>query len=196
MTSRIRVNILSGGGQNVDTKIPGNGYRLVWCDKNSPKTELHTSFKLNAEKGVVTLTTPDGSYTEKICYKEVLPTQTIGRFPNGGNDVYLFNSPTPGKANRLTSYVKKVSETEDSITNIDSINTNSILSAYYRNGIVNVKSNCEDNVVRIMNIQGFCIATEKFSFYYNIDMNKEPKGVYIVTINSQDGASYTMKFVK
>ena len=87
------------------TIIPPYGYLVVWCDKLDPESQLHTSFKLGAEDGGdVLLTASDDSWSDRLSYDEHKSDETVGRYPDGGDMVYIMNVPTIGKANMISSY--------------------------------------------------------------------------------------------
>ena len=102
-TTPTKYQITSGGSQ-ASTIIPPHGHLLIWCDKLSPNKELHASFKLGAEGDELTLMAADKSWTDHFTYPEHDGNQSVGRYPDGCNDIYLFNIPTIGKDNRMTSY--------------------------------------------------------------------------------------------
>ncbi|MBQ1667187.1 MAG: lamin tail domain-containing protein, partial [Prevotella sp.] len=95
---------ITSGGSQASTIIPPHGHLLIWCDKLSPNKELHASFKLGAEGDELTLMAADKSWTDHFTYPEHDGNQSVGRYPDGCNDIYLFNVPTIGKDNRMTSY--------------------------------------------------------------------------------------------
>ena len=109
-TTPTKYQITSEGSQ-ANTIIPPHGHLLIWCDKLSPNKELHASFKLGAEGDELTLMAADKSWTDHFTYPEHDGNQSVGRYPDGCNDIYLFNVPTIGKDNRMTSYA--VAQEED-----------------------------------------------------------------------------------
>ena len=93
----------------INTVIPAHGYLIVWCDKLEPQSQLHASFKLAAEGGDVLLTAEDESWSDKLSYtsqdgSEMKSDETVGRYPDGSNNVYVMNVPTIGQANLYSSY--------------------------------------------------------------------------------------------
>ena len=94
----------------VETIILPHDYLIVWCDKLEPQTQLHASFKLAAEGGDVLLTADDQSWTSRLTYAAHNGDQTVGRYPDGGSDVYVMNIPTIAKANVMSSYATIVEQ--------------------------------------------------------------------------------------
>ena len=97
------------------TIIPPYGYLVVWCDKLQPVSQLHTSFKLGAEGGDVLLTAQDDSWSDRLFYDEHKGDETVGRYPDGGDMVYIMNNPTIEKANMISSYAIPVIQPEPEI---------------------------------------------------------------------------------
>lgn len=83
------------------TVIPANGYLIIWCDKDAGY-QLHSTFKLeNNESGCVVLTSADESWTDTLRYSHHSRFQSVGLYPDGGSDTYIFNQPTISKSNNL-----------------------------------------------------------------------------------------------
>ncbi|MBN4081531.1 CotH kinase family protein [bacterium AH-315-C07] len=65
-----------------DTTIDGNGYIIIWADKDSTQSGLHANFKISASGEAVFL-----SYATSIRSEVMFSTQTAdisyGRYPNG-----------------------------------------------------------------------------------------------------------------
>lgn len=88
----------------VNTIIPAHGYLVVWCDKLDKLddlTQLHTSFKLDAGGGDVLLTASDLSWTNTLSYPQHNGWHSVGRFPDGAENIYMFAMPSISKTNRL-----------------------------------------------------------------------------------------------
>ncbi len=100
----------SATGTAVSTTIPAHGYLVVWCDKESSLSQLHASFKLANEGGEILLTAADESWTDHFTYAAHTSDQTVGRYPDGSNQVYVMNVPTIEKANIFSSYAVNVEQ--------------------------------------------------------------------------------------
>lgn len=92
------------------TTIPAHGYLIIWCDKLEPLSQLHASFKLDADGGCVILTAADESWSDRLYYAAHTSDQTVGRYPDGSNQAYLMNVPTIAKANLFSSYAVSVEQ--------------------------------------------------------------------------------------
>ena len=92
------------------TIIPAHGYLIIWCDKLDQQSQLHASFKLDADGGDVLLTAADESWTDRFTYTAMKADETAGRYPDGAADVYVTNVPTIGLANLTSSYAVAVEQ--------------------------------------------------------------------------------------
>lgn len=87
--------------------IPAHGHKIIWADKKNGKTDLHCNFKLaNDSNSVVTLTAADGSWSDVLSYHPQTGRQSVGRFPDGGENIYLFDIPSIGRQNLITTFAK------------------------------------------------------------------------------------------
>jgi len=84
------------------TKIPAEGYLLVWADENTTATPgLHASFKLAAEGEQIFLTDTDANHNatlDAVVFGEQQRNRSYGRSAADA-DVWLIMNPTPGLAN-------------------------------------------------------------------------------------------------
>lgn len=95
---------ISKGNSQASTIIPAKGHKIVWCDKREPKSQLHASFKLAAEGGAVMIMAADQSWADTLHYTVHDGNQTVGRFPDGADSVYVMDVPTIESTNILSSY--------------------------------------------------------------------------------------------
>ena len=96
----------------VETIISPHDYLIIWCDKLEPKSQIHSSFKLDAEGGDVILTADDQSWCNVLTYTAHHGDQTVGRYPDGCQNVYVMNAPTIAKSNIISTYAVKISGNE------------------------------------------------------------------------------------
>ncbi len=98
------------------TIIPARGYLVVWADKLASATQLHTGFKLANEDAVVTVHSSEefetnnatyfaahpemSGFGDVLTYTAHLYNQSVGRYPDGGNAIYLMQGPSIGGTNR------------------------------------------------------------------------------------------------
>lgn len=86
----------------VNTVITAHGYKVVWCDDRPSLTQLHVPFKLeNADDAFVSITSPDGEWTDSLRYLAQSRWETFGRYSDGGTELALFTRPTIEQANSV-----------------------------------------------------------------------------------------------
>ena len=96
---------ITAAGSQATTRIAPYGHLLVWCDNRQPLTELHADFKLAAEGGMVSLTSPDAVSSSVLYYPPHTGMESVARFPDGATEICVTNIPTIGYTNRRTSYL-------------------------------------------------------------------------------------------
>ena len=102
-------------GEN--TLIAPHGYRIVWCDNNEPLDQLHASFKLaNADSAFVSIQAADGSWTDSLHYQAQRRWQTFGRYPDGADQVALFDRITIEQPNHILTHTQLVPVVTTDIT--------------------------------------------------------------------------------
>ena len=102
----------------INTIVPAHGHLIVWADKLDPMTQLHTTFKLNnSDNEALAIISSEEFIQNNEAYFNTHPAlqnfadalhytahngdQSVGRYPDGGNDIYHFNLPTIEKTNAL-----------------------------------------------------------------------------------------------
>ena len=108
---------ITKGESQASTIIPAHGYLIIWCDKEDPLSQLHASFKLDNDGDELMLTAADKSWADHFVYAAHTSDQTVGRFPDGSNDIYVMNVPTIEKSNITSSYLVPVEQPD--FTGID-----------------------------------------------------------------------------
>lgn len=95
---------ISAEGSEASTVIPAHGYKLIWCDKLASDRELHAPFLLgNEDNSQVMLSAEDGSWKSVLTYSAHEGTSSVGRYPDGADQVYLMTRTTPGSTNQVTT---------------------------------------------------------------------------------------------
>jgi hypothetical protein len=86
--------------------IPARGYLLVWADNereqnNTNSTDLHVSFALSRNGERLSLFAPDGTRIDDVTFGSQTNDVSQGRFPNGAQNIYYMERPTPRAGNVL-----------------------------------------------------------------------------------------------
>lgn len=96
---------ISSEGSQASTVLPAHGYRIVWCDKQAPKSQLHAPFKLeNNDSAYVVLSAADLSWADTLVYCLHNGGESVARFPDGAAQLYRTTRPTPQARNQRTMY--------------------------------------------------------------------------------------------
>ncbi len=104
ITNPQKYQITTDAVSEASTIIPAHGFLIVWADKETGNKNLHAPFKLaNDSSQIVILSAPDGTWTDTLRYHRHNERQSVGRYPDGGKDIYLFDVPTIAKDNLFTS---------------------------------------------------------------------------------------------
>lgn len=113
-----------------DKVIAPYSRRIVWCSANTWRGNTHTNFKLKAEGGTLLLSknTPEGiQVVDSLRYPAVGGKNSVGRYPDGEDQIVIFNRPSfkltnfPSTYNQpvyrqvpvLVSYVESVTDSLD-----------------------------------------------------------------------------------
>jgi hypothetical protein len=92
-----------------NTLIAGNGYLIVWADKDTLQSGLHTNFKLSADGEKLYLLTPEIGISDQVKYGVADSTKELSyaRVPNG-TGAFSWHSPTFGKSNNTVSSISEI----------------------------------------------------------------------------------------
>lgn len=85
-----------------DTTIQPGEFFLIWASgKNRavPGRELHTNFSIAGDGEEIILTRPDGELVDELQPTPIPRDISYGRKPDGGDDWFFFEEPTPGAPN-------------------------------------------------------------------------------------------------
>ncbi len=187
---------------DINTVIPAFGHLIIWCDKVDPVSQLHASFKLDAEGGLVMLTSADGTWADTLQYDTHDGTQSFGRYPDGSNRIYAMNVPTIGATNRLSSYDNLYIEKTDD-TDPEGINTliarNGDMSIAADNGYVSVTTESATTAsLTVYSATGMeCTSTalDLSSCHASVFVGNLPAGVYVARVKNADGETCSCKFM-
>ncbi len=85
-----------------EVTIGAGDFLLVWAsnkDRRDPGEPLHTNFAISRDGEELLLSQPDGELMDFVDPVEVPRDQSYGRVPDGGDNWYYFDMPTPGGPN-------------------------------------------------------------------------------------------------
>lgn len=200
----------------LNTVIPPHGHKVIWADKRENITsQIHANFKIDADSGVIAITadpgvadkslfTPlfPGEWTDSLSYTQMSGSQTIGRYPDGAQDIYLMDIPSIGKPNILSQYNQAIylAPITTGIQNTPADNaqaSDNISIAYVGDGIINISSSSALADIRVCNIAGQQLpasvslrASDSFATVSLADTNHT---VIILQVTTHDGKSQAFK---
>ncbi len=182
------------------TTIAPHGRLIVWCDKLQPVSQLHADFKLDAAGGDLMLTAADDSWSDILSYDSHEADQTVGRYPDGTNDVYLMNVPSIAKPNIRSSYMTAVMQPHQTGINEMAASDASTLRARYAAGRLTVRG-CEPGSVRaeVYNLAGqpVCsVSALTHHGYGEMSVDHLEKGSYIARITDDRGHTAVCRFLR
>ena len=199
---QISKTIASDPSIKINTIIPAHGYLIIWCDKLEPKSQLHASFKLEAEGGDILLTAADGSWSDHLVYTAMKSDETVGRYPDGSNDVITMNVPTIAKANNTSSYTTAVTQPDPAtgISDITADNTVGINIRYVAGRLI-LRSSIPVNTTKvdICNLAGQSLGTMTADLnngYAELPLDGLSSGCYIAKLSDGRGHTTSCKFIK
>lgn len=195
---------ISAGDGKASTVIPAHGYKIIWCSKRESDTELHANFKLDNEDGaMVRIMAEDGSWADSLVYCTHNGDQAVGRYPDGGKDVYLMTRTSIMASNQMTSYAKwweyVAPDDETALDNVLATRSAGMSIACVGNTL-HIKSEEATSVtLYIHSVNGVTIATSQLETeggHAQASVANLPSGVYVASVVDQDGNSCATKFRK
>lgn len=122
------------------TIIQPNEHLLIWCDGKPSLTQLHLPFKLkNADNSTLILKSADGKWKDSIRYHSHSSKETVGRYPDGGSNIWMLYHPTIGNHNTPTTYDSAVNIVQDSVISPSQPNEIESINYYTISGIRTLK---------------------------------------------------------
>ena len=193
----------------INTIIQPRGYLILWADKLSSFSQLHTTFKLDADGGYLTLTSDDCSWGDTLYYEPHLGTESVGLYPDGGSEVYRMALPTIAKANTINSYAQWVEQLEIPVdpdplpdTPTDSVDTevdalyHDMCVTYAHHHLIISDSRAQYAEVSLYTATGvLCMRSrEEFQQGHAVVEVSLTSGTYIAVVSDADGNTKTLKF--
>ncbi len=185
----------------VSTVIEPHGYRVVWCDKTEPMNQLHASFKLANEDSYVVLTAADKTWADTLQYCAHDGLVTVGRYPDGGNDLFVMKTPTIGRSNTISTYDTlhiEIPVTADGISAPSLIARDGDMSIAYTGRYILVKGK-ENTAVEltVTTIAGQQVTSTELNLQdghasYQLNL---PQGLYVAYVMDNEGKRCATKLV-
>ncbi len=182
--------------EGANTIIPAHGFKVIWCSKREATgREIHANFKLDNEEGkMVRIEAADGSWADSLVYCAHQGTQSVGRYPDGCDNIYLMSRTTIHAANILNSQ-SEMWEFEPSLdggeTSLDGLMVDADGMSLRYEGADLVLTGCTSArvTVGIHNLAGGTVATRVVgvSGDTRISVASLPSGTYAVRVTDANG---------
>ena len=198
------VIIAEGKEENVEagqhrTILPAHGHCLVWCDGEEPISQLHASFKIPASGTTLALTAADDSWTDYFDYPAHTADQTVGRYPDGSNSVYLMTIPTIDKTNRLSSYTQLLYDTptDISVVSVTPETSSTVTLIHAADRLIVRGATGEKATLHIYSVDGRLVEqavlplTDGYATYTTTHL---PTALYVARITDHQGRQANCKF--
>lgn len=182
------------------TIIPPYGHKVMWFDKKEGLSQLHAPYKLDDDGDVLYLSAKDHSWTDSLVYVAHDGNHTVGRYPDGSNNVYLMNTPTIEKQNLYSSYFIKVLDGKLEPSDIKSVLMGNKIELAYVNGALSLNSNIATSAtISIFTMDGRKVMAQNEYLSEGSNMvavDSLAKGTYIVFVKTANRGYATVKFEK
>ncbi len=142
-------------------------------------------------------------FADHLVYKAHKHDQTVGRYPDGGNNLYVMNRPTIGTTNSLHSYDVHIGVDDgliiDDPTAIDAVLAeNSQVSVSFSGSDLVIEGTASEAQLYIYTSLGQLQKSQKVSIgegKTSISVGFLPAGIYVANIKSTNGQAASCKFM-
>ena len=195
---------ITSEGSTINTIIPAGGYRIIWCDKQAADSQLHAPFKLaNEENAYVVLTASNEAWADTLVYCAHEGNESVGRFPDGGKDVYKMTNPSISKPNTMNTYTKEWKATfkpeGDGIEKVMASRSGG-MSIIPSQDMLKVKSEEDPDItLDISTLNGSLVMSQKLHLetgHTQVSISLLAPGTYVAQIRDSEGNKCGTKFTK
>lgn len=196
--------VISANGTGTSTILPAYGYKIIWCDHLETLSQLHVDFKLSNEDGQrVTLTAKDDAWADTLIYCAHDGGETVGRYPDGSDQLYVMSRPSIEKPNRMNSYTTpwEAPKDADGIENvIEKERSGGLSIACVGDELLLKSEETSHAVLCIYTIMGNVVFVDNEEFdssgHKRISIAHLPKGVYVARLSDEEGNKCATKFTR
>jgi hypothetical protein len=191
---------ITKGNTRSNTKIAPHGYLLVWCDKlETTHSAIHASFKIDGDGGLVALVAADKSWADTLYYGAHDGNATVGRYPDGSNDVFVFSMPTIEKRNLMTSYSQKTNQETLDIHKATIASSNGFRIRYGDGTLILKDEGADFARVEVYTASGQSMMSTSANINHGIaivDVSGLPSGFYVARAIDSNNERVACKFMK
>lgn len=191
---------ITKGNTNAVTTIPAHGHLIIWCDKQATTDQaIHASFKIDGDGGLIALTSSDKTWTDTLYYSAHDGNTTVGRYPDGTNDIYTFTTPTIDKRNLLSSYSVKTDQITLDAKGTEISSSNGFRIRYGSDMLILKSEDADYANVYVCTASGQCMMTATANIHGGMaymDTSTLPSGFYVAYATDGNGNRVNCKFMK
>ena len=191
------------GNDSLNTYIQASGFRIIWCDQLEPITQLHAPFKLaNADSALVLLTAADQSWTDTLVYCAHEGSESVGRFPDGGTQLYRMYRPTICSPNAVNTYSTLWEEPQapTGIRQPEMASHQGGMSLRCSQGLLIARSEDDDHLtLSVYSTDGTLVMQQNMQAEQGraqISIAMLARGTYIARLTDSQGGQCAIKFVR
>ena len=86
---------------NTLTTVPGEGYLILWLDKDEEQGPQHIGVKLSTDgESIILFASDSKTIIDSFSFEAQEADISMGRSPDGSNNWVKFTTPTPGSTNK------------------------------------------------------------------------------------------------
>ena len=182
-----------------ETLIPAHSHLVIWADRLVPIHQIHTNFKLACEGGEVLLTANDDTWADTLIYEAHSGKYSVGRYPDGAEQLYVMTMPTFGTTNRLNSYARLFTEPEYPLGIDNVMPAADEMGVSYAQRVLTVYGTTLSPVqIHIYNICGQCVMQRRVDTEggrATVALEGLRKGSYVARISDAQGRQCHIKFL-
>ena len=194
---------ITAQGSQASTIVPAGGTCIIWCDDMPSESQLHAPFKLaNADSALVLLTSADQAWADTLIYCAHDGGESVGRFPDGGSQLYRMYRPSIDAPNRMNLYTTLWQEpqTPNSIGQPALAQAEGGLSLRCSRGILFVKSEDDPDLrLSIYTTDGrLAMQTDLHADggHAQVQLTTLARGSYVARLSDSQGRQCAVKFIR
>lgn len=166
------------------TIIGANDYLIVWCDKDTLQTGLHTNFKLSSAGETIYFSDNSMNLINQLTYPEIMENHSYGRFVNGTGG-YIPMIATHNSENSFTALSLEEVAVEDNFMLYPNPTTASVVVAV---------SGQNDFTLLLLDMSGRTLEQIAVSDTIELDLTNYSTGTYIVKIKELNLSKKVVKY--
>lgn len=153
------------------TEIAGNGYLIIWADKDEEQDGLHANFKLSATGETIYLSDSYGEIVDLIAFTDQNTDMSYARIPNGTGD-FIVTAPSFGTENSTTASNDDIESSTNSLTVYPNPSS----------GIITIQLNSvtTSQTIQIYNATGAVVKQLNLNNESTVDVSSWIPGIYYI----------------